>query len=291
MDPRVKPAGNGPEEASMSGIPLGELALLVAAVAGGGVLTGLMAGLFGIGGGAVIVPVLYEVFGALGVPEDVRMQACIGTSFAVIIPTTLRSWFTHRTKNPDLDGVVRSWTLPALAGVATGVAIATVAPAAVFKAAFAAVTAVIAVKLLFGRDRWRIADDLPHGAAQLPFGYVMGLAASLMGVSGGAVANVIMMLYGKPIHTAVATAAGLGVPIAVAGAIGFMLAGLPHQAEMPPLSIGYVSVVGFAVMAPVSSYVAGLGARLALNTPRRRLETLLGLYMAMIAVRFVIASM
>jgi uncharacterized membrane protein YfcA len=150
---------------------------------------------------------------------------------------------------------------------------------------------VIAVKLLFSRDSWRIADDLPCGAAQLPFGYVIGLAASLMGVSGGSIANIIMMLYGKPIHTAVATAAGLGVPIAVVGTIGFMLAGLPHQSQMPPLSIGYVSVIGFVVMAPISSYVAGLGARLALKTPRRRLEILLGLYMATIAVRFVIASM
>jgi uncharacterized protein len=273
------------------GIPLGELAMLAAAVAGGGILTGIMAGLFGIGGGAIIVPVLYEVFGALGVPEDVRMQACIGTSFAVIIPTTLRSWFTHRARNPAVDGVVRRWTAPAIAGVATGVAIATVAPAAVFKAAFAFVAAVIAVKLLLGRDGWRIADDLPQGAAQLPFGYVMGLAASLMGVSGGAIANVIMMLYGKPIHTAVATAAGLGVPIAIVGTLGFMLAGLPHQGQMPPLSIGYVSVIGFAVMAPVSSYVAAFGARLALKTPQRRLELMLGLYMAAIAVRFVIASM
>ena len=275
----------------MFGIPLSELAILAAAVAGGGVLTGLMAGLFGIGGGAVIVPVLYEVFGALAVPEDVRMQLCIGTSLSVIIPTTLRSWFTHRSKNSGLDDVVRRWTLPAIAGVATGVAIATVAPAAVFKAAFAAVASVIAVKLLFGRDSWRIADDLPRGAAQLPFGYVIGLASSLMGVSGGALANIIMMLYGKSIHTAVATAAGLGVPIAITGAIGFMLAGLPHQSQMPPLSIGYVSIIGFVVMAPVSSYVAGLGARLALRTPRRRLEIMLGLYMALIAVRFTIAVM
>jgi uncharacterized membrane protein YfcA len=275
----------------MFGIPLGEFAVLVAAVAGGGVLTGLLAGLFGIGGGAVIVPVLYEVFGALGVPEDIRMQACIGTSFAVIVPTTLRSWFMHRAANRGLGDIVRRWTLPAVAGVATGVGIATVAPAAVFKTAFAVVAAIIAVKLLFARDGWRVADDLPRGARLLPFGYVIGLAASLMGVSGGAIANMIMMLYGKPIHTAVATAAGLGVPIAIVGAIGYMLAGLSDQGEMPPFSIGYVSVIGVAVMAPVSSCTAGLGARLALKMPRRRLEILLGLYMAMIAARFVIASM
>jgi uncharacterized protein len=274
----------------MFGIAPGELALLVAAVAGGGVITGLMAGLFGIGGGAVIVPVLYEVFGVLGVPEDVRMQLCIGTSFAVIIPTTFRSWFAHRSRNAGLKDVVRSWTLPAIAGVVTGVAVASVAPAAVFKAAFAVVTGVIAVKLLFGRDSWRLADDLPRGPAQLPFGYLIGLASSLMGVSGGAITNVIMMLYGKPIHTAVATAAGLGVPIAIVGTIGFMFAGLPHQNETPPLSIGYVSLIGFAVMAPLSSYVAAFGARLAHKIPRRRLETMLGLYLAAVAARFLIAG-
>jgi len=274
----------------MFGIPIGELALLAAAVAGAGVLTGILAGLFGIGGGAVIVPVLYEVFGALGVAEEVRMQLCIGTSLAIIVPTTFRSYFTHRSEGIGLGDVVRKWTLPAIAGVATGAAIAAVAPAAVFKLAFAIIASVIAVKLLFGRESWRIADDLPRGPALLLFGYLVGLSSSLMGVSGGSVANMIMMLYGKTIHTAVATSAGLGIPIAVAGTIGFMLAGLPHQSLMPPLSIGYVSLIGFLVMAPVSSYVAGFGARLAHKTPRRRLEIVFGLFLATMAVRFIVAS-
>jgi len=274
----------------MGDVPIGELAVLATAVAGGGILTGLMAGLFGIGGGAVIVPVLFEVFGVLGVAEDVRMQLCIGTSLAIIVPTTFRSYFTHRSKNIGLDDVVRKWTVPAIAGVATGAAVAAVAPAAVFKVAFAVTAAVIAVKLLFGRDSWRVADDLPRGPILRLFGYLIGLSSSLMGVSGGSVANIIMMLYGKTIHTAVATSAGLGVPIAVAGTIGFMLAGLPHQSLMPPLSIGYVSLVGFAVMAPISSYVAGFGARLAHKTPRRRLEIVFGLFLAIIAARFMVAS-
>jgi len=274
----------------MFGISIGELAILAAAVAGGGIVTGIMAGLFGIGGGAIIVPVLYEVFGALGVAEDVRMQLCIGTSLAIIVPTTFRSYFTHRSKNLGLDDVVRQWTLPAIAGVATGAAVAAVAPAAVFKVAFAAIASVIAVKLLFGRESLRIADDLPRGPALRLFGYLIGLSSSLMGVSGGSVANMIMMLYGKTIHTAVATSAGLGVPIATVGTIGFVLAGLPHQSLMPPLTIGYVSLVGFVVMAPLSSYVAGFGARLAYKMPQRRLEIAFGLFLAVMAVRFIVAG-
>src|SRR5882757_4551383 len=151
----------------MFGIPIGELAILAAAVAGGGVVTGIMAGLFGIGGGAVIVPVLYEVFRALGVAEEVCMQLCIGTSLAIIVPTTFRSYFTHRAQGIGLHEGVRQWTLPAIAGVATGSAVAAVAPAAVFKVAFAVLASVIAAKLLFGREGWRLADDLPRGPKML----------------------------------------------------------------------------------------------------------------------------
>jgi uncharacterized protein len=273
----------------MFDIPVGELAILAAAIAGGGVLTGILAGLFGIGGGGVIVPVLYEVFRALGVSEDIGMQLCIGTSLAIIVPTTFRSYFTHRVEGIGLHDVVRRWTVPAIAGVATGAAVAAVAPAAVFKVAFAVIASVIAAKLLFGRESWRIADDLPRGPTMLFFGYLVGLSSSLMGVSGGSMSNIIMTLYGKTIHAAVATSAGLGVPIAVAGTIGFMLAGLTHQSLMPPLCIGYVSILGFVVMAPISSYMAGFGAKLAHKTPRRWLEIMLGVFLATMAARFIVS--
>src|SRR6266568_3220290 len=99
------------------GAPAGELALLAAAIVVGGMITGILAGLFGIGGGAIIVPVLYEVFRILGVPEEVRMQLCVGTSMAIIIPTTIRSYLTHRAKGAVLVDVMRIWTVPAVAGV------------------------------------------------------------------------------------------------------------------------------------------------------------------------------
>jgi uncharacterized protein len=275
----------------MFGVPPGELAVLALAIAGGGVLTGILAGLFGIGGGGIIVPVLYEVFRALGVSEEVRMQLCVGTSLAIIVPTTFRSYFTHRAEGIGLDSVVRLWTIPAIAGVATGAAIAAVAPGAVFKLAFAIIAALIAIKLLFGRDRWELGKSLPGRQLMLVYGYVVGLCSSLMGVSGGSVSNMILTLYGTSIHAAVATSAGLGVPIALAGTIGFMLAGLPHQDLMPPLSIGYVSVLGFVLMAPISSFVAGYGAKLAHATPRRTLEVIFGLFLAAMSVRFIVSLM
>ena len=270
-------------------VPLGELAWLAAAIILSGVVTGILAGLFGIGGGAVIVPVLYEVFGILGVAEEVRMQLCIGTSLAIIVPTTIRSYLAHRARDAGIREVVRQWAGPAIVGVATGSLLAAFAPGVVFRIAFVAIVSFIAVKLLFGRDSWRLGDDLPGRPAMTFYGFLVGLCSSLLGISGGSLSNLVLMLYGRSIHNAVAISAGLGVPISIAGAIGYALAGLRHQALLPPLSIGFVSIIGVALMAPVSSFVAVYGARLAHAMSRRRLEIALGLYLLAVAGRFLIS--
>jgi uncharacterized membrane protein YfcA len=268
------------------GVPLGELAWLVAAVVVAGVATGILAGLFGIGGGAIIVPVLYEVFRILGVPEEVRMQLCVGTSMAIILPTTIRSYLTHRVKGAVLVDVVRIWAVPAVAGVAAGSVIAYFAPSTVFKVVFLVVVTLIAIKLLFGRDSWRIADDFPGRAAMTAYGFLIGIVSSLMGVSGGSMSNIIQTLYGKSLHNAVATSAGLGVPITIAGTIGLMIAGWPKTALMPPLSIGYVSLLGVAIMAPVSSFTASYGAVLAHRLSKRQLEIGFGVFLLLVSARF-----
>jgi uncharacterized membrane protein YfcA len=269
------------------GVPVSELLLLAALIAAGGFITGILAGLFGIGGGALIVPVLYEVFGALGVSDEVRFQLCVGTSIAIIVPTNVLSFLTHRDKGAVMMDVVRAWALPAVAGVAIGSVVAAFASAAVLKLAFVLVGSVIAFKLLLGRDTWRLADDLPGRGGMTAYGVFIGLAASLMGISGGSIANMILTLHGKSMHKAVATSAGLGVPITVAGTIGYILAGLPQQSLMPPLSLGFVSLIGFALMAPVSSFTAPYGARLAHALSKRRLEIAFGCFLLIVCVRFV----
>ena len=271
------------------GVPLGELAWLAAAVFVAGILTGILAGLFGIGGGAVILPVLFEAFRILGVPEDVRMQLCVGTSLAIIAPTTIRSYLTHRAAGLVVADVMRAWTLPALAGVAIGAIAAAHAPPGVFKIVFVLIAGAIAAKLLFGRANWVVANQLPGPVPMSIYGFLIGLASSLMGVSGGSLSTIVLTFYGKPIHNAVATSAGIGVPITIAGTIGYMLAGWSHQASLPPLSIGFVSLIGVAVMAPISSYVAPYGARLAHALPKRTLEIAFGLFLLAAAARFLVS--
>ena len=269
------------------GVPTAEVAWLVAGVLGGGVVTGLMAGLFGIGGGAVIVPVLFEVFRVFGVPDEVRMQLCVGTSLAIIVPTNIRSYLTHRDKGAVDHRLVKLWVLPALAGIAIGSVIAAFAPPTVFRLAFVVIALAISFKLLFGRDSWRLGDDFPGQPAISVFGLLVGLSSSLMGVSGGSVSNMIQTLYGRTIHQAVATSAALGVPISIAGTIGYVFAGLPHRALLPPLSLGFVSLIGIVIMAPVASLVAPYGARLAHALPRRQLEIGFAMFLLIASARFV----
>lgn len=268
------------------GIPFNEPLVLIAAILIGGVITGVLAGLFGIGGGAVVVPVLYEVFRVIGVPEEVRMQLCVGTSLAIMAPTTFGSYRAHLASGAVVPGVLRLWVIPTVAGVGAGALIAVFAPSSVFRGAFAVIGTLIAVKMLTSRDAWRFAAELPSRALMGVYGFIIGLASSLMGISGGSLSTIVLTLYGKTMHQAVATSAGLTVPISIAGAIGYMLAGLPHQAQMPALSIGFVSLIGFALMAPLSTFVAGFGARLAHGLSKRTLEVAFGLYLLAMSIRF-----
>jgi len=225
------------------------------------------------------------------VPEAVHMQLCIGTSLAIMAPTNIRSYLTHRATGAVLTDVVWQWTPAVIVGIAIGSLIATVAPGSVFKIAFIVIAAIIAGKLLFARERWQLGDDLPkHPLARL-YGLAVGLMASLTGVSGGSLCTMVLTLYGKPIHQAVATSAGIVVPITLAGTLGYILAGLPHQALLPPLSIGFVSLIGFALMAPVSSLAAPYGARLAHAMPKRGLEIAFGLFLLAASLRFLASLM
>ena len=152
-----------------------------------------------------------------------------------------------------------------------------------FKIAFVVIANFIASKFLFAADRWNIGDKLPGRVPMTLYGFCIGLGSSLI---GGSLSSIVVTLYGKPIHQAVATSAGLGVPITIVGTFGFILAGLPHQAELPPLSLGFVSLIGLMVMAPVSSLTAPYGARLAHNLSRRKLEVAFGLFLLLMSLRF-----
>ena len=265
-----------------------EFLMVSVTLLGAGALTGVLAGMFGVGGGALIVPVLYEVFGSFGIPDDTRMPLAVGTSLAIIIPTSIRSWRGHRARGAVDATLLRVWAMPIVAGVLIGAAIARVAPAEVFQIVFIVVAGGNAIKLVSGTKRWKLAADLPGGFALRAYGGVIGLLSSLMGIGGGQIANIIMTLHGRSIHQAVATSAGIGVLISVPGALGYVLAGL-GQPGLPVDAIGFVSLTGLVLFVPTTIMTAGLGVRIAHGLSPRTLELAFGMFLMVVCLRFLFA--
>ncbi|MCH8467786.1 MAG: sulfite exporter TauE/SafE family protein [Roseinatronobacter sp.] len=262
-----------------------EFLALAAILLVAGAFTGVLAGTFGVGGGALIVPVLYEVFGVMGVPDDTRMPLAVGTSLAIIVPTSLRSWRSHRARGAVDSALLRRWAAPIVLGVLAGALVARFAPAIVFQMVFVVVAGINAIKLISGTKRWDIATDLPKGLILRAYGGIIGLFSALMGIGGGQIATIIMTTHGRPIHQAVATSAGIGVLISVPGAIGYMIAGW-GQAGLPADAIGFVSLLGFALFVPTTILTASLGVRLAHSLSSRALELSLGLFLLTVCLRF-----
>ncbi|AOG06874.1 sulfite exporter TauE/SafE family protein [Bosea sp. RAC05] len=271
----------------LAGIPVGDLVFLAISLVAAGAITGLLAGVFGVGGGAVIVPILYEVFRVIGVPEDVRMPLCVGTSLAVIIPTSIRSFNAHRAKGMVDMSILKIWAVPVVLGVIVGSYIARFAPADLFKIIFVIVAIFSALRLLFASDRWQLGTQMPGRVLMTVYGGVIGVLSALMGIGGGQLSSLFMTFYGRPIHQAVATSSGLGVLISIPGALGFIYAGWPKMDVLPPLSLGYVSLIGFILFIPTSIWTAPIGARLAHRLSKRKLEVVFGLFLLLVAARFI----
>jgi uncharacterized membrane protein YfcA len=272
---------------------LSELALLLVAV---GALSGFLAGLFGIGGGAILVPVFYECFRLAGVPLEVRMPLCIGTSLAIIIPTSISSFRAHYNRGAVDMEILRAWWLPIVTGVIAGSVTARYAPERLFRIVFVMVAYTAATRLLLARETWKLDDDFPKGPLMKLYGFVVGLLSTLMGVGGGLFLNLLMTFYGRPIHQAVATSSALAVLISIPGAVGYVYAGWPAAAHYPavaalqlPFAIGYISLIGAVLVMPTSMMTAPLGVRAAHAMSKRTLEMAFGCYLFIVASRFVIS--
>ncbi|MGM4889834.1 sulfite exporter TauE/SafE family protein [Tardiphaga sp. 1201_B9_N1_1] len=280
----------------MAGLNVTEIVELAALLIAVGALAGFLAGVFGIGGGAILVPVFYECFRIAGVPLEVRMPLCIGTSLAIIIPTSIRSFRAHMARGAVDMEILRKWWWPILIGVVIGSVTARYAPERLFKIVFVAIAWSAAARLLLARDGWKLGDDLPDGPLMKIYGFFVGLLSTLMGIGGGLFSNLLMTFYGRPIHQAVATSSALAVLISIPGAIGYIYAGWPAAARFPdvaalqlPFAIGYVSLIGALLVMPTSLLVAPLGVKAAHAMSKRALEMAFGIYLFIVGSRFVIA--
>ena len=227
-----------------------------------GVIAGILAGLFGVGGGIVIVPVLFNMLPLIGVDESIRMHVSVGTSLATIILTSIMSSRAHY-KRGSLDVDLLKTLGPAIfGGVIIGTILGGNARGEVLTAIFGVVALLVAANMIFRKDGMTVADDLPHGIWRGLLGLVIGAFSVVMGIGGGTLSVPILTAFNVPIRRAVGTAAAIGFIIGVPGALGFIMAGLDAP-NLPPGSIGYANLLGFALIVPATMTFAPIGAKIA----------------------------
>jgi uncharacterized protein len=271
-------------------VPAQDIAVLMIAMAAAGVFAGLIAGLFGVGGGTVLVPALFYAFSVFHLGGEANLHVAIGTSLSTIITTSLRSVSAHR-KHGSVDEAVLKGFIP---WIGIGATIGAVFAGLIDKTALGLIYGVFAVLLAaymgLGRESWTLMRDVPTGGLRALVGTTLGGVSSLMGIGGGAFGSATMTLAGRPIHQAVATASGFGVAIAIPASLGFIIMGWDATGR-PPLSLGYINVPGFIILALITGAVAPYGAKLAHRMNKTLLRRSFGAYLAFTAVLVVIKAL
>lgn len=261
-----------------------EYLLLACAMLLTGAVSGVLAGLLGIGGGIVIVPVMEATLAFLGVDEAIRMHVAVATSLATIIPTSIASARAHHRRHSVDLALVRRWAVFVLAGALLGSFIATQVHGRILSAVFAIVAMIMAIRLILPQGGQTLARDVPRSWFVNTIPVAIGSISSMMGIGGGTLSVATLTLFNQPIHRAVGTAALFGLLISLPGTLGFVVGGL-NDPRVPPGSLGYVSLLGFALIAPTTWLTAPLGAAIAHGLTQRKLSLGFGIFLLLVSLR------
>ena len=243
-----------------------------------------MAGLLGVGGGIVIVPVLYTTLGFLGVDPDIQMHVAVGTSLATIIPTSISSSRAHHKRGAvDID-LIKSWAIAIVIGAIGGIAVAGQVKSPTLTLVFAVIALIVAANMLLNSKGKSIWSSLPSGIMSQPIAAGIGGFSVLMGIGGGTLSVPILTLFNYPIHRAVGTAALFGLLISLPGTIGFIYNGFGNP-SLPPASFGYVNLLGLALISPVTMLFAPLGAKIAHSICKTALRIAFGIFLLLTSIR------
>ncbi|MDB5523854.1 MAG: hypothetical protein JWM58_1617 [Rhizobium sp.] len=268
--------------------PLYELVIFALAMIAAGAVSGLLAGLFGVGGGAILVPVFYQVYGLVGVPDAVRTHVAVGTSLAIIVPTSIRSFKAHQARGAVDISILRNWAIWIPLGTTAASVVAAYISGRELRIIFAVLALLIAIRMFFNREHWKLGNELPAGPVNGAAGFGIGLFSGLMGVGGGVLSNLWMTLFGRTVHQSVATSSGVGVLISIPGLVGYVWAGW-GETGLPPFSTGFVNWITVVLVIPLTLVVAPYGVQLAHALPKRQLEIGFGLFLTAVSIRFFIS--
>jgi uncharacterized membrane protein YfcA len=261
-----------------------EIGLLIASLALTGVIAGILAGLLGVGGGIVIVPVLFWVFGLLELPDATSMHLAVGSSLATIVATSWASMRAHRRRGSVDEPLLRLWGPTIFIGAAIGGVAAKFIHGDGLRLIFGLIALLVSINMALPRQL-KLSEALPVRAwVNRIIAFVIGLFSALMGIGGGTLSVPTLAAFSFPIHRAVGTASVIGMLIAIPAVAGFIWSGLDVP-ERPPLSLGFVSLPAVALIFPMTMTMAPLGARLAHRLNQRRLKIAFAVFLFLTAAR------
>ena len=248
-----------------------------------GVVSGIAAGLLGIGGGAIIVPALSNALLLLGYDADVVQHVAVGTSLAIIIPTGIMSARSHYKRGALDLKVLRLWAPFIVAGTFIGGLMAGLFSGDALRIVFAVMAFVIAANIVFAFQTRLMGHLKGSAATHRASGFVVGYISSLMGIGGGSLTVPTLVAFGATMHAAVGTSAGIGVAIAVAGTAGFLISGW-GATGLPPLSLGYINLVALVLIAVLAAAFAPLGAALAHRLDQKTLKYVFAVFLVLVGL-------
>ena len=246
---------------------------------------GFVAGLFGIGGGLITVPFLYYIFGSLEVNQEYIMHLAVGTSFAIIIPTSAVSVLTHhKFKSVDFD-IVKSYGIFVIIGVISGTIFAASLKTKSLILFFSIIILLLGIYLFFLKEKEKNVISEIRLYIKIILGFMVGFISAPMGI-GGAIMNVpILKFFGYPINKAIGSASAIGFFIAFFGAFGFVITGSYLKIDLP-LSIGFLNVPAFLIFIPITTYMARIGANTVHRINKNMISKFFGIFLLIISIKF-----
>ncbi|HTH97194.1 MAG TPA: sulfite exporter TauE/SafE family protein [Stellaceae bacterium] len=260
------------------------LAGLVASMAATGLVSGTLAGLLGVGGGIVIVPVLFNVLPLLSIPVSLQMKIAVATSLATIIPTSIISARRHYAKGAIDTSLLKAIWPSMIFGVVIGTILAIWLKGNALTVVFAAIALLVALNMgLTGVD-FKLRDQTPRGPTLWSLGTFIGGISAMMGIGGGTVGVPILSIFGTPIRSAVATSSVFGLIISIPATVGFLYGGWDVPG-LPPFSLGFINLIGFILIVPSSLIATPWGVHLAHTIPPLMLKRAFALFLAITSIR------
>jgi len=261
-----------------------QIIFIIIIMAASAVPVGFMAGLFGIGGGLITVPVLFYIFNSIGLDQAFIMHLAVGTSFSIIIPTSIISTMTHMKYKAVNFIIVKTFGLFVILGVILGTIFAANLKTSNLILFFSIMTIFFAVIFLTSKEKINPKQKEINLFLRIILGFSSGFLSAPMGIGGGIINTPILKMFGYSINTAIGSSAAVGFLIALVGAIGFIITGSYLNIEAP-LSIGFVNIPAFLIFVPITMFMAKIGAKTVHKVNRKLVGKLFGVFLLLVSCR------